>query len=128
MLIQIQALHTRVDLMSRWQVQVAQDLLVVLDQEMAVVVAVVLVVPVSHVEMEVHQLQQHRQAVLASVIQLQEQQRITAVAVVHLGMEAQPVGLAQAVLAGAGREQTVAVQVRTELQIPAAVVVVATTV
>jgi hypothetical protein len=113
--------------MSRWQVQVAQDLLVVLDQEMVVVVAVVLVVPVSHVEMEVHQLQQHRQAVLASVIQLQEQQRITAVAVVHLGLEAQAVGLVQAVLVAAGKEQTALAQVRTELQILAVAAVEATT-
>jgi hypothetical protein len=39
------------------------------DQEMAVVVAVVLVVQVLHVEMEVHQLQQHLQAALESVTQ-----------------------------------------------------------
>jgi hypothetical protein len=78
---------------------------------MAVAVAVALVVPVLHVEMELHQLQQHLQVALESVIRLQEQQRITAVAVVHLGMEAQPVGPVQVVLVVAGKEQTAQVQV-----------------
>ena len=36
---------------------------------------------------------------------------LTAVAVVHLGMEAQPVGPVQVVLVVAGKEQTVQVQV-----------------
>jgi hypothetical protein len=44
----------------------------------------------------------HHQAVLASVVLLQEPQRITAAAAVHPGTEAQVVGLALAVLAAAG--------------------------
>jgi hypothetical protein len=95
---------------------------------MVVAVEAVLVVPVSHVEMEVHQLQQHRQAVLASVIQLQEQLRTTVEAAVHLGMEAQLVGLAQVASAVAGKEQMAQAQVRTELQTLVAVVAAVTTV
>jgi hypothetical protein len=45
--------------------QVAQDLLVVMVPVMAAAAAVVLVVPVLRAEMELHQLQQHLQVVLA---------------------------------------------------------------
>jgi hypothetical protein len=91
-------------------------------------VEAVLVVPVSHVEMEVHQLQQHLQAALASVIRLPEQLRTTVAAAVHLGMEAQLVGLAQVASAVAGKEQMAQAQVRTELQTLVAVVAAVTTV
>jgi hypothetical protein len=46
-------------------VQVAQDLLAVTVPSMVVAAAAVLVVLVLHVEMELHQLQQHLQVVLA---------------------------------------------------------------
>jgi hypothetical protein len=49
----------------RLLVQVAQDLLAEEDPSTAVVVVVALVVLVLHVEMELHQLRQHLQAVLA---------------------------------------------------------------
>jgi hypothetical protein len=91
-------------------------------------VEAVLVVPVSHVEMEVHQLQQHLQAALASVIRLPELLRTTVAAAVHLGMEAQLVGLAQVASAVAGKEQMAQAQVRTELQTLVAVVAAVTTV
>jgi hypothetical protein len=68
--------------------------LVELDQEMAAAVVVVPAVPVLHVEMEPHQLQQHHQVVLESVIQLPELQPISAAVVVHLGTGAQVVGVA----------------------------------
>jgi hypothetical protein len=45
--------------------QVAQDLLVVMVPVMAAAAAVVLVVPVLRAEMELHQLRQHLQVVLA---------------------------------------------------------------
>jgi hypothetical protein len=88
-------------------------------------VEAVLVAQVLHVEMELHHLQQHLQAALESVIQLQEPQRITAAAVVHLGTEVQLVGLVQVVLVVAGKEQTELPQllVQTEQQTLAAVVV-----
>jgi hypothetical protein len=50
---------------SRLLVQVAQDLLVVMVPVMAAAAVVVLVVPVLRAEMELHQLQQHLQVVLA---------------------------------------------------------------
>jgi hypothetical protein len=92
---------------------------------MAAVVAVALVAQVLHVEMELHHLQQHLQAALESVIQLLEPQRITVEAVVHLGMEAQPVGPVQVVLVVAGKELTEISQllVLTEQQTLAAAVV-----
>jgi hypothetical protein len=92
---------------------------------MAVVVAVVLVAQVLHVEMDLHQLQQHLQVALESVIQLQEPQRITAAVAVHLGTEVQLVGLVQVVSAVAGKELTDLAQllVQTEQQTLAAVVV-----
>jgi hypothetical protein len=94
---------------------------------MVVAVEAVLVVPVSHVEMEVHQLQQHLQAASESVIRLPELLRTTAAAAVHLGMEAQLVGLAQVASAVAGKEQMAQAQVRTELQTLVAVVAAAVT-
>ena len=60
----------------------------------AAAVVVVPAVPVLHVEMEPHQLQQHHQVVLESVIQLPELQPISAAVVVHLGTGAQVVGVA----------------------------------
>jgi hypothetical protein len=58
--------HTKIhQLISQLLVQVVQALLVETDQEMAAAAAVVLVVPVLRAEMELHQLQQHLQVVLA---------------------------------------------------------------
>jgi hypothetical protein len=92
---------------------------------MVVAVEAVLVAQVLHVEMDLHQLQLHLQAALESVIQLQELQRITAAEVVHLGMAAQLVGLARAVSAAVGKEQTEISQllVQMDLQTPEAAVV-----
>jgi hypothetical protein len=58
--------HTKIHQhISQLLVQVAQDLLAVTVLTMAAVVVVVRVVLVLRVEMELHQLQQHLQAVLA---------------------------------------------------------------
>jgi hypothetical protein len=73
---------------------------------MVVAVEAVQVVPALLVEMDLHHLQQHLQAALESVIQLQEPQRITAAVAEHLGMAAQLVGVVQVVSGAAGKEQT----------------------
>jgi hypothetical protein len=58
--------HTKIhQLISQLLVQVVQALLVETDQEMVAVVVVVLVALVLRAEMELHQLQQHLQVVLA---------------------------------------------------------------
>jgi hypothetical protein len=101
--------------------------LVELDQEMAAAAAAVLVVPVLLVVMGLHQLQQHLQAASESVIRLQELLRTTVAVAVHLGMEAQLVGLAQVASAVAGKEQMAQAQVRTELQTLVVAVVAGTT-
>ena len=61
---------------------------------MVEVVVVELVALVLRAEMELHQLQQHLQVVLESVIQLQEPQRFMAAAAVLLGTAAQVDGVA----------------------------------
>jgi hypothetical protein len=65
------------------------------------------------------------QEVLELAIQLQERQRFTVAVAVQLGMAVQVVGLVQAALAAAGKEQTARAVVPTELQILVVVAVLA---